>query len=172
MRVFIVAVGLFALSAAGFAAQVPQKPPSILIESLIGQDSFSLYCSSCRGSTGRGDGPVAVALRNRAADLTTLARCNDGAYPGEAGWKRPDGGQLRRTPPDLTKYTARNGGIFPRERVYRIVDGRDVPSHGDRDMPVWGDVFKQTEGGPASDVKTRIEAIVRYLEGIQERAAD
>jgi hypothetical protein len=78
---------------------------------------------------------------------------------------------LRRAPPDLTKYTARNGGVFPRERVYRIVDGRDVPSHGDRDMPVWGDVFKQTGGGSPSDVKTRIDAIVRYLEGIQERVA-
>jgi hypothetical protein len=35
-----------------------------------------------------------------------------------------------------------------------------------------GDVFKQAEGVPASDVKTRIETIVRYLEGIQERAAE
>jgi mono/diheme cytochrome c family protein len=84
----------------------------------------------------------------------------------------PMADQLRQAPPDLTKFTARNGGVFPRERVYRIIDGRGVPSHGDRDMPVWGDVFKQTEGVPASDVKTRIEAIVRYLEGIQERAAD
>jgi mono/diheme cytochrome c family protein len=77
--------------------------------------------------------------------------------------------QLRNAPPDLTKFTARNGGVFPRERVYRIVDGREVPSHGDRDMPVWGDVFKT--GGSAAEVKARIEAIVRYLEAIQQRAA-
>jgi len=249
MRVLIVGVGLFVPLAAGFAAQAPQKAPSILIESLAGRDSFELYCASCHGTTGRGDGAVAGALRKRPADLTTLARRNDGAFPSDAvrgfitgngrtvvahgatempvwgplfrafesdtrtrlrienlvsyiesiqvpstGAKdvgsqlfrahcatchgptgRGDGpmaDQLRRAPPDLTKYSARNGGVFPRERVYRIVDGRDVPSHGERDMPVWGDVFKKTERGPASDVKARIEAIVRYLEGIQERAAD
>jgi mono/diheme cytochrome c family protein len=79
---------------------------------------------------------------------------------------------LRRPVPDLTKYTARNGGVFPRERVYRIVDGRDVPSHGDREMPVWGDVFIATRGSePPAAVKERIDAIVRYLEGIQQRGA-
>jgi mono/diheme cytochrome c family protein len=77
--------------------------------------------------------------------------------------------QMRRTPPDLTQYTRRNGGVFPTERVHRIVDGRDVPSHGDREMPVWGDVFKI--GSPGSAVKARIDAIVRYLAGIQERGA-
>lgn len=79
--------------------------------------------------------------------------------------------QLRRMPPDLTQYTARNGGVFPRERVYRIVDGRDVASHGDREMPVWGDVFKPGSGSIAASVKAQIDAIVKYLEGIQGRAA-
>jgi mono/diheme cytochrome c family protein len=79
---------------------------------------------------------------------------------------------LRRTPPDLTRFTARNGGVFPSERVYRIIDGRDVASHGDRDMPVWGDAFKRGRGDSSDEsVKARIDAIVRYLAGIQERAA-
>jgi mono/diheme cytochrome c family protein len=80
--------------------------------------------------------------------------------------------QLRNPPPDLTQFTRRNGGVFPRERVYRIIDGRDVPSHGDRDMPVWGDIFKTMSGNSIqAAVKARIDAIVRYLEGIQERPA-
>ena len=80
--------------------------------------------------------------------------------------------QLRRMPPDLTQYTRRNGGMFPSERVYRIIDGRDVPSHGDREMPVWGDVFRMTPDDSAvAGVKARIDAVVRYLEGIQERGA-
>jgi ethanolamine utilization microcompartment shell protein EutL len=74
-------------------------------------------------------------------------------------------------PPDLTQFTRRNGGMFPSERVYRIIDGRDVSSHGDREMPVWGDVFKTLGGSSAATVKARIDAIVRYLEGIQERPA-
>jgi hypothetical protein len=47
-----------------------------------------------------------------------------------------------------------------------------VPSHGDRDMPVWGDVFSRSPEGLTDEaVKTRIEAIVRYLRGIQRRDA-
>lgn len=79
--------------------------------------------------------------------------------------------QLRPAPPDLTQFTRRNGGTFPRERVYRIIDGRDVSVHGSGDMPVWGDVFKTLPGGSSPNaVKARIDAIVKYLEGIQERS--
>ena len=84
----------------------------------------------------------------------------------------PMAAQLLRMPPDLTQFTKRNGGMFPSERVYRIIDGRDVPSHGDREMPVWGDVFRMTPAGSGpGGVKARIDAVVRYLEGIQERGA-
>ena len=84
----------------------------------------------------------------------------------------PLAAQLLRMPPDLTQYTKRNGGMFPSERVYRIIDGRDVPSHGDREMPVWGDVFRMVpDSSGLGGVKARIDAVVRYLEGIQERGA-
>jgi mono/diheme cytochrome c family protein len=96
---------------------------------------------------------------------THCANCHGASGRGDG----PLADHLRHTPPDLTQFTARNGGVFPRERVYRIVDGRDVASHGDREMPVWGDVFTDTRG--ASSVKARIDAIVRYLEGIQQRGA-
>jgi len=79
--------------------------------------------------------------------------------------------RLRHQPPDLTRFAARNGGVLPSERVRRIIDGRDVASHGDREMPVWGDAFKRTRDGRSeAEVKLRIDAIVKYLEGIQERA--
>lgn len=240
-----------ALAFSGWQAATPaaagwQQPSSVLIESLAGRDSFGRYCAPCHGAGGRGDGPVASALRSRPADLTTLAQRNDGALPRErvrdfvTGTGRPlaahgttempvwgsmfrafesdararerienlltyiesiqlpstgvnDAGsqlfrtycaschgasgrgngpladQLRRPPPDLTQFTRRNGGMFPNERVYRIIDGRDVSSHGDREMPVWGDIFKVGSSGP--EVRARIDAIVRYLAGIQERGA-
>jgi mono/diheme cytochrome c family protein len=91
---------------------------------------------------------------------------------GEAGrGNGPLVGELRRRPPDLTKFTARNGGVFPAERVRRIVDGRDVASHGDPAMPVWGNVFSRSEGGEAA-ARERVQAIVDYLASIQERAAE
>jgi hypothetical protein len=76
-------------------------------------------------------------------------------------------------PPDLTRYTEMNHGVFPSERLYRIIDGREVPSHGDRDMPVWGDAFRSTpDGRTAEQARARIEAIVGYLRAIQRRDAE
>jgi mono/diheme cytochrome c family protein len=79
--------------------------------------------------------------------------------------------QLRRLPPSLTSFAVRNGGVFPSERVRRIIDGRDIAAHGTFEMPVWGDAFRRTrEGLSESAAAARIDAIVRYLDSIQERA--
>jgi mono/diheme cytochrome c family protein len=81
--------------------------------------------------------------------------------------------RLRDAPPDLTRYTERNDGVFPSARVHRIIDGRDVRSHGDREMPVWGDAFRSEPDGLTPDeAKARIDAIVEHLRAIQRRDAD
>lgn len=83
----------------------------------------------------------------------------------------PMASNLRRLPPSLTSFAVRNGGVFPSERVRRIIDGRDIPAHGTFEMPVWGDAFRRTrEGLSEQAAAARIEAIVRYLDSIQERA--
>lgn len=94
------------------------------------------------------------------------ASCHGPAGTGNG----PMAERFRQRPPDLTLYTMRNGGVFPSEQVARIVDGRDVPSHRDREMPVWGDAFRTSPGGLSPDsVKARIAAIVAFLEAIQRR---
>jgi mono/diheme cytochrome c family protein len=99
---------------------------------------------------------------------TYCATCHGTSAHGDG----PLAAQLRRVPPDLTKYTARNGGVFPSDRVNRIIDGRDIASHGSREMPVWGDVFTRSRDQLTDDaVKARIDAIVKYLERIQQRGA-
>jgi mono/diheme cytochrome c family protein len=229
-------------------ARRAQPVPSIASESLNGKDSFRAYCATCHGDGGRGNGPLAVALRSTPADLTTLAQRNGDQFPrdrvlatlsgagrtvaahgttdmpiwgplfrvfepaartnvrienlvayletiqvapsgadagaalfrtycaschgADARGSGPLANQLRRLPPDLTEFAAHNSGTFPSERLRRIIDGRDVRSHGDRDMPVWGDAFKRTRGNLSDeDVKSRIEAIVRYLQAIQQHRA-
>jgi mono/diheme cytochrome c family protein len=230
------------------AAQRTQPVPSIAGESLNGKDSFQAYCATCHGEGGRGDGAVAVALRSKPADLTTLAQRNGDVFPrdrvtatvsgsgrtvaahgttempiwgplfrafepaartnvrienlvayletiqvapsgadagaalfrtycaschgGDAHGAGPVADQLRRLPPDLTTFAMRNGGTFPSERLRGIIDGHGVPSHGDREMPVWGDAFKRTRGNLSDEaIKARIDAIVRYLQAIQQRSA-
>jgi mono/diheme cytochrome c family protein len=221
------------------------QAPSILTDSLAGRDSFDRYCAACHGTKARGDGPVALQLKTRPPDLTSLLRRNGGSFPASrvqayiegtgralpthgpaempvwgptfrafekdirtreriknlvlylasiqvpssapgtdgarlfqehcaachgAGGTGGAPGGLRRQPPDLTLFTARNGGVFPSERVGRIIDGRDVASHGDREMPVWGFAFRATRDGLTQEqVAARIAAIVAYLEAIQRR---
>ena len=82
----------------------------------------------------------------------------------------PAAEELRRRPSDLTQFAKQNGGVFNDARLQRIVDGRTVKAHGTMEMPVWGDAFKWRLGLPEEAIKTRIEAIVRYVESIQERA--
>jgi mono/diheme cytochrome c family protein len=98
---------------------------------------------------------------------THCATCHGTSGHGDG----PLAAQLRQAPPDLTRFTGRNGGVFPSERVYRIIDGRGVASHGNPDMPVWGDVFTRSRDQLTDQaVKDRIEAIVKYLQRMQQRA--
>jgi mono/diheme cytochrome c family protein len=100
---------------------------------------------------------------------TYCATCHGAAGRGDG----PMVGQLRTAPPDLTRFAMRNGGVFPSERVRQIIDGRGVGAHGIREMPVWGDAFRSDpEGLSPAAAQARIDAIVRYLQTIQERTAD
>jgi mono/diheme cytochrome c family protein len=45
--------------------------------------------------------------------------------------------------PDLTGLKSNNKGIYPLNKVMSSIDGsRSVRAHGDRQMPVWGEVFR------------------------------
>jgi mono/diheme cytochrome c family protein len=46
-----------------------------------GKQMYTNYCTPCHGQDGRGQGPVASALKSQPSDLTTLARNNNGKYP-------------------------------------------------------------------------------------------
>lgn len=76
---------------------------------------------------------------------------------------------MKVTPPDLTRIAARNNGVFPSERISQIVLGKGVAAHGERSMPVWGDVFARKISNV--DPKAMVDALVRYLDGLQRRPA-
>ena len=126
-------------------------------------DNIVSHVESLQQPSSGSEAPGARLFRNHCAS------CHGDQGRGNG----PMAEQLRRRPVDLTSYTARNGGVFPDERLRRIVDGRDVASHGDPVMPVWGDVFSRSREGLTDDaVRARISAIVDYLRSIQQRAAE
>ncbi len=97
--------------------------------------------------------------------VTYCASCHGRSGRGDG----PMAGNLRVAPANLTQLARKNGGLFPRERARRIIDGRDVSSHGTGEMPVWGDAFTKREGLTEAAARARIDALVRYLDSLQER---
>jgi mono/diheme cytochrome c family protein len=147
---FVVAIVVVALVAARFtdATSVGTAEESNAKTSLsiaLGKADFLTYCASCHGASGVGDGPVAEFLALEPANLTKLSR--------------------------------KNNGVFPRERIAAVIDGREaVKVHGPRDMPVWGDWFSVEADAPGLRaqerelvIQARIDALVRYIETIQEK---
>ena len=104
-----------------------------------GSGLYVNYCASCHGPKAKGDGPMAAVLTKKPADLTTIAK--------------------------------RNGGKFPSDLVFRTIDGRNpVMGHGGQEMPIWGNAFLRVQGGATPEVtRARIEALVNYLESIQQK---
>ena len=96
---------------------------------------------------------------------THCATCHGSTGRGDG----PTASTFQRPLSDLTTLSARAGGTFPREDVTRIVRGqKPVPRHTPGDMPEWDRVLRSLEG---DDVVARkqIDAIVTYLESIQQK---
>lgn len=76
-----------AVAAVGMAAVLYAVGAPVLAASEGAQQQarrdYQKYCASCHGPQGRGDGPVAQAMKAMPADLTLLSMNNDGKYPYE-----------------------------------------------------------------------------------------
>lgn len=48
-----------------------------------GEPTYRTYCSSCHGKQARGDGPLAKDLKVQPANLSELAKRNEGEFPFE-----------------------------------------------------------------------------------------
>lgn len=78
---------------------------------------------------------------------------------------------LKIAPADLTQIRKNNRGIFPLARVMATIDGtRFVRAHGERQMPVWGEVFKQEvelEKYEERATLLKIKIIAEYVSSLQ-----
>lgn len=112
------------------AAEEPTTGPS-------GDGLFRVYCATCHGRTGKGDGPLADSLRYAPPDLTLIAKRNGGKFDSDKVHRIVDG-----------------------RRPVKGHGGTDMPVWGDA-------FRHSIDGYSEEAVKARIEAIVRHLKSIQ-----
>jgi len=79
---------------------------------------------------------------------------------------------LQKSPPDLTRISQRNSGRFPAERVKNYISGEsDILSHGTREMPIWGPIFRQADRDYELG-EIRLHNVTVYLESLQKTQAE
>jgi mono/diheme cytochrome c family protein len=90
-----------------------------------GAQAFRTYCASCHGPVGRGDGPVAVQLRQSPPDLTQFSTRNGGVFPSVRLARIIDGHDvaahgIREMPVWGDAFMASPGGQTPEQVSARI----------------------------------------------------
>ncbi len=84
--VFVLAALCLVVAGSGNAQSQPnevKKAPIPMTSASSGSEMFVSYCAPCHGKDGKGIGPVATSLKNPPANLTQLAKKNNGKFPAE-----------------------------------------------------------------------------------------
>lgn len=123
---------------------------------------FALVATTPSAMATEPDNPLDIGRERFGLDCATCHGV-DGAGNG------PVAAILKIAPPDLTRIASRHHGDFPYADVYATIDGRQAPlAHGTREMPIWGDRYKQSLSALGEKrLHQRIDAIVRYVETLQ-----
>lgn len=71
--------------------------------------------------------------------------------------------------PDLTLIKNKNNGVYPLDEVISVIDGRRiVRAHGEREMPVWGEIFKREQKQyPDGTGLMKAKIIAEYIATLQ-----
>jgi mono/diheme cytochrome c family protein len=124
-----------------------------------------------------GCGVVAWTERTSAQDKTTSQAAMSGAelfqvycaacHGTDAKGKGPAAAAMKARVPDLTALSKKNGGIFPLVKVQQEIQADDIIAHGSREMPVYGDMFRDIKRDETF-VKQRIGLLAGYIESLQQ----
>jgi cbb3-type cytochrome c oxidase subunit III len=111
------AVMLFTLTTVSAAEAAANPPATSLPAAYEGSRLYVSYCQLCHGTDGKGDGPLAKAMKISPADLTTTVRS--------------------RSDTILTKIITGEG--------QQTITGRDRHNLLSEAMPEWEDVFSESQ---------------------------
>jgi mono/diheme cytochrome c family protein len=102
-----------------------------------GRKLYLQYCASCHGQDGTGNGIVAPHLKVAPPDLTTIAK-QDGKFPA----------------------------IHIQHVIAGEIGATELQVHGTKEMPVWGQVFRNKYGQGRSMLDVNV--LTKYIESIQK----
>jgi mono/diheme cytochrome c family protein len=117
--------------------EVPIKPTA----ATSGEEMYGEYCAVCHGKAGKGDGPAAAALKQPPADLSALAKGNNGKFPTER-----------------VAAALRFGTETPAH------GSKDMPVWG----PLLGSLQGKTANSDAA-IQLRIANLTKYIETLQSK---
>lgn len=112
-----------------------------------GKAEYESNCASCHGLGGKGDGPLSESFRTIAADLTTLAKRNDGVFPSQRVYEIIDGRQ------EVAAHGPRAMPVWGRDYQSQVPD------------VMLGDI--QIYGLKDAVVHNKLVALVDYLHRLQ-----
>lgn len=105
-----------------------------------------------------------VADKNERGQKLYMTYCAS-CHGVDAKGNGPAAPALKKAPADLTNIPKENGK-FPALRVKRVIGGDDfVTSHGSREMPVWGEIFRERRDRTVAI--GNVYALMKYVEAIQ-----
>jgi len=82
----------------------------------------------------------------------------------------PAASALKAPPTDLTLLSKNNEGKYPAMKVTSAIRGTaDLPAHGSKDMPVWGELFWSMSRGHEGQVQQRVANLTHYIETLQAK---
>jgi mono/diheme cytochrome c family protein len=82
----------------------------------------------------------------------------------------PAASALKVPPTDLTLLSKSNDGKYPAMKVTSAIRGTaDLPAHGSKDMPVWGELFWNLSRGHEGQVQQRVANLTHYIETLQAK---
>ena len=140
----------------------------------FGQTEYLSKCATCHGADGKGAGPVSATPKQKPADLTILAKRNNGVFAADAVYKMIDGREARTShsssempvwgcrhlsPPVLRPTVHRWFFSTHHARLRKVKKPTADPFDSLIDLSC----------DPEPVIQERIQAIVEYLRQIQEK---
>jgi mono/diheme cytochrome c family protein len=133
--------------------------------------AFSLYLSLALTACAVTLSACAAATDETRSGMELYMNYCSACHGREGEGDGPVGAVMQIPVPNLRALQMRNDGMFPADAVRAYVDGREIPaSHGDRRMPIWGNVFQWNEDEDSEQVaRRRIDAVITFVEQLQYR---